>query len=488
MKQLIKQLLREGYANNILLEELSLLIEKEIEIGQSLVKKLNNVNKPYADKLLSFLKSNNISDKANIDAIDYSDDDDKTLTAYAKDRDGNLKGRKYKVGKLLTSLGIKLSEFKGYELEDLISHLKKGTTEDFKLVSGDKILWAYHCDNYDEGETMGSCMRYEAAQSYLQIYTENPNSVNCLVLINPTNNKVRGRALIWHTDADEYFMDRVYLTNNQYKNLFLQYAEEHGYKTSTRSTISLENAEFDEYPFMDTFEFLNKDEKILMTNNDGDESTVRLNDTSGNANNAGTYIDLGSREGEYVDEDEAYYVSYKTPDGYREGYAHQDDTYYYNDEMYLMDDMVRVYDTRGNSSYIFKYDDDNPHIELTYGHYDGDFALLEDSVQLYIDHYGDDVWTLNNDDVVQLYSDKYGDDYNYAMREDVYSLFDGKYGEGEWAFHNDTKLVSIKDYGSEYVLIDDLDNMGEFKIEQIHESQTNKTLIKKLLGSALSKN
>ena len=99
MKQLIKQLLREGYANNILLEELSLLIEKEIEIGQSLVKKLNNVNKPYADKLLSFLKSNNISDKANIDAIDYSDDDDKTLTAYAKDRDGNLKGRKYKVGK-----------------------------------------------------------------------------------------------------------------------------------------------------------------------------------------------------------------------------------------------------------------------------------------------------------------------------------------------------------------------------------------------------
>jgi len=163
-------LLASNPSKGVLLEELSLLIEREILVGNSLVRKLNNVNKPYADKLLSFLKSNDVSDKTNIVGIDYTENDDKTLTAFYKDADGKEKSRNYKVGKLLISLGVNLSDFKGYEIEDLISHLKKGTTEDFKIVDGDDILWAYHCDNYDEGETMGSCMRYESAQKYFGIY------------------------------------------------------------------------------------------------------------------------------------------------------------------------------------------------------------------------------------------------------------------------------------------------------------------------------
>jgi len=490
VKKLIKQLLSESFTKNILLEELSILIEKEITVGQSLVKKLNNVNKPYADKLLNFLKSNNISDNVKIDGIDYTEGDDKTLTAYVKDRDGNLKGINYSVGKLLNKLGINLSEFKGYEIEDLISHLKKGTTEDFKLFSGADILWAYHCDNYDEGETMGSCMRYESAQSYLKIYIENPDAVNCLTLINPTNGKVRGRALIWHTDSDEFFMDRTYLTNNQYANLFRLYAEEHGYITSTYSTVSLENTEFDEYPFMDTFQFLNKDEKILMISNDGDNTTVRLDDANGNSNNAGIQLDLGSREGEYVDEDETYYLSYDTPDGYREGYAHSDDTYYYNDGIYLLDDMYKVYDTNGIPSYVFKYDDNNSVVELNYGSYEGEYALYEDVVNLYTEFYGDEAYSLNDRYVVYLYSEKYNEDgdVSYALGGDVEELFNGKYGEGEWAFTKDVTLLNFKEHGRSYVLTDDLDDLDDFEVEQIEESSLymnesyiNKSLIKEIL-------
>jgi hypothetical protein len=476
VKNLIKQLLREGYNNVILLEQLSLLIEKEIRVGQSLIKKLNNVNKPYADKLLKYLTSNEISDSVNIDAIDYSEDDDKTITAYIKDRDGNLKGRKYKVGKLLNTLGIKLSEFKGYEIEDLIAHLKKGTTEDFKLVSGDDILWAYHCDNYDEGETMGSCMRYEAAQRYLQIYTENPDSVNCLVLINPINNKVRGRALIWHTDSDEFFMDTIYLTNEQYKHLFLQYAEEHGYTRRTRSTVSLENVMFDEYPYMDTFQFLNREDKILMTSNDGDENTVKLDDTSGNYNNTGIYIEYGSRKGEYADEDDVIHLSYKTPHGNVEGYAHWDDVMTDDGGVYLSEHMQRVYDVYGNYNWKFMYDEDSPTIEITDGDYSGELALFEDTIKLYVEKYGDDAYALNNGQIVQLYPKKYGEDDNYALKVDSEEIFSDQYGDDMFALEEDTTEVDLDDHGYVRVLTDDY---------EVNESTTSKNLIKQLLKKSI---
>lgn len=457
-------LIESDSSKGILLEELSLLIEREIEVGSSLEKKLNNVNKPYADKLLRFLKSNEISDNTSIYAIDYSENDNKTLTAFYKE-DGKDKSRNYKVGKLLVSLGLNLSDFKGYEIEDLISHLKKGTTEDFKLVDGEDILWAYHCNNYDEGETMGSCMRYEAAQSYLGIYTSNPDSVKCLVLVNPKNNKVRGRALIWHTDSDEFFMDRVYLTNDEYRHLFNQYAEEHGYKTSTYSTVTLEHVEFEHYPFMDTFKYLNMDEKILMTEYDDDESTVKLEDTGGGTQEAGELVTLGSRDGETFNVDDVQWLSYETPNGRVEGYAHENDCTYLDGTVYLDDDVIEVRDADGNRNYIFKYDDEKPYVELTYGSYEGDYALYEDVVKLNIEGYGDDTYALNDDEVVELYGEKYGEDDNHGLREDVKQLFPIKYGDDKYALNNDVKELKVKkSNGIEslvYVLEEDLDNLGD---------------------------
>ncbi len=182
MKSQIKKLLNEKVNKLLLLEELSLLIERELAVGTALTNKLEKIDKEYAKTLLDFLKSNKISDKVTIDSIDYTSDDDKTLTGYFKDREGKTKARKFKVGKLLNYIGIGVDRFKGYELQDLISNLKKGSLPEgleFRVFEGDDILWAYHCDNYYEDETMSSCMRYDYAQKYLSIYTENPDSVKC---------------------------------------------------------------------------------------------------------------------------------------------------------------------------------------------------------------------------------------------------------------------------------------------------------------------
>jgi hypothetical protein len=458
------RLLESDLSKGFLLEELSLLIEREIEVGASLEKKLNNVNKPYADKLLRFLKSNEISDKTSIYAIDYSENDNKTLTAYYKE-DGKDKSRNYKVGKLLVSLGINLSEFKGYEIEDLISHLKKGTTDDFRLVDGEEILWAYHCENYDEGETMGSCMRYAEAQKFLEIYTSNPDSVKCLVLINPKNNKVRGRALIWHTDADEFFMDTIYLTNNEYRNLFNQYAEEHGYKTYTYSTVTLDKVEFEHYPYMDTFKYLNMDDKTLMTEYDDEESTVKLEDTQGNTQEAGEVVTLGSREGETFSVDVVQWLSYQTPTGNVEGYAHEDDCTYLDGSVYLDEDVVEVRDADGNRELIFKYDDEKPYVELTYGSYEGSYALYDDVVKLNIEEYGDDVFALNDDEVVELSEERYGDDDNHAMKSEARKLFTVKYGDDKYALAYDVELIKVKDSyhirGLVAILKEDLGDLGD---------------------------
>ena len=496
MKNLIKKLLNEETNKMMLLEELSMLIEKELAVGPGLKKKLNNINKPFADKLLQFLSSDNIPDKVTIDSIDYTSDDDKTLTGYFKDREGNSKARKFKVGKLLTYVGLPKNEFKGYEIEELIAHLKKGTTEDFKVVDGEDILKAYHCENYDEGETMGSCMRYASAQSYLKIYTDNPNEVKCLVLLNPNNGKVRGRALIWHMDNDQYFMDRVYVTNNSYRNLFNIYKEENNISGRANSTVTLENGgEYDEYPYMDTFEYYSPSNSELSSGADHEDS-IRLQDTSGGHVPAGVYIEYGDHEGETVDEDEAYYLSYRTPSGYIEGWAHQDDIIPVDGDVYLTDDCIKTYD----GEWVFRYGDDYV-VELTAGRFEDEYAKHDDAIELEPNHYGNNEYITREDDYIELDDDIYDvpyaftddtlDTYNSKtiLRDDAIRLYEPHYGDTAYAHPEDCTEVDIKDHGEAWVLDDDLDEFEENGlIDEMRQAiMENKKFLKKLVREGISK-
>jgi hypothetical protein len=502
MKLLIKKLLRENIEEtkkSLLFEELSLLIEKELTIGASLKKKLSNINKPFADKLLQYLTSDKIPDSVTFDAINYLSDDDKTLTVSFKDRDGNDKTRKFKIGKLLDYIGVPRNEFKGYEIEELISHLKQGTIEDFKIVEGKDILWAYHCGNYDEGETMGSCMRYDKAQSYLKIYTDNPTEVKCLVLLNPNNGKVRGRALLWHMDNDQYFMDRPYMTNEEYRNLFNLYKEKNNFSNRANSSVTLENGgEYDEYPYMDTFKCYTPDDNILTTGPLND-TTIKLEDTGGSYSNAGVHIDYGSHEGENVNEDEAVYLSYRTPNEYVEGYAHQYDVEIIDDNVYLRDDCLETYD----GDLVFRYDDNIYVIELTLGRHKGEYAKIDSAIELESNYYGENQWVTTDDDYIELDSDIY--EIPYALREDTIETYDEKsilkddakklyevhYGKSKYAHTDNVTEVNIKGYGNAYILSDDVD---EFKAEDILETNLvkklrdvseNNLMIKRILRSKL---
>jgi len=466
------------------------MVEKEIKVGDNLTKKLNSINSELAKKLLAFFNSDKIKDTAEIEYVDYDKNNEKLFTLGYTDKNGNNKTRLMKINKLLNYLGSSIDDIKDYEIEDLMSHLKKADTTQLKIVEGDDILWAYHCANYDEGETMGSCMRYDAAQEYLKIYTENPNEVKCLVLINPENNKVRGRALIWHMDNDQYFMDRVYTTNKEFNTFFNNYAEENGISKRVNSTVTLENGGvYDKYPYMDTFEYYDPETATLATS--GGEGWIRLQDTSGGYSEPGVYIELGDHEGENVDEDEAYYLSYRTPDGYREGYAHQDDVVFLDSEAYLIDDCIKTYD----HEWIYKHSDDSYPVELTTGRYEGEYAKLDDTVELEHNYYGEGQYITNEDDYVQLDDDIYEiphaftDDavetYNEKtiLKSDAITLYEPHYGEEAYAHPEEATKVDIKDYGEAWVLDYDLDEFQENGLieSNIGVMTENKKTIKKIL-------
>jgi len=120
----------------------------------------------YLKKILDFLNSDKIKDRPVV-KVDFESDDNKTITVHQETQRG-VKKSKQKILKLLKYLGADLSGVKQYEVEELIGYLKKGDISNMQKLDGEKIRWAYHCNNND-GNT-GSCMAKSSAQKYLDIY------------------------------------------------------------------------------------------------------------------------------------------------------------------------------------------------------------------------------------------------------------------------------------------------------------------------------
>jgi hypothetical protein len=391
MKSYIQQLLRENLNNRLHevpatrreFKKLHQLVEKKIRVGDNITKKLNRVDTPLAKNVLRFLTSDDIKDDANVDYVDYDKKNEKLFSVGYTDQRGGAKERLMKFNKMLSYLGGKLENIKGYEVEELVNHLKSADLDELKLVRGKKILWAYHCDNYDEDSTMGSCMRYDYAQKYLEMYVVNPNQVACLVLVNPENGKVRGRALVWTCEDGTKYMDRVYTTNTKYRVEFNTFAEENNISTnSPQDDVILDHGgEFDYYPYMDTFEWYTPEDDRLSA----DDGELRLQDTQG-GENSGVYSDWHE---ENIPEDEAVYIEHMNSYmyGHECEYSNVEDEWVYpeHDDVYL----INVGEYEGNfaleENIVILYNDDITHTDEAYlidkGDYSGEFAHEDDMVR-----------------------------------------------------------------------------------------------------------
>jgi hypothetical protein len=307
--------------------ELYSLLEKKIELGDSLNKKLNSMDDDLSTKMLDFFNSDNIKDDANVSKVDYDSDDNKLLTLY----DEKGKPRKFKFGKLLSYLGYDTNNIKPYEVENFMLQFKKveASKERMKEVKGQDILASYNCKNYldistsyDRGGLGVSCMRFERTQDFLEIYTTNPNQVSCLTLYTEEGDKVQGRALIWTLDSGDKFMDRIYAYEKDDYVFFYNYAEKNNIsRDKGQMFVELDRGgEYDYYPYMDTFEYY-LPERNLLTNYDPtengeedyeDEPIYQLLNTNGTADSIGEGGEMVESDymGERIRKDEAVRSDY----------------------------------------------------------------------------------------------------------------------------------------------------------------------------------
>lgn len=148
----------------------------------------------------------------------------------------------------------------------------------FEVVVGDDIRKYYHYEKHysDSGSLGVSCMRYESCQRLFNLYTDNKNKISLLVMLSE-DNLVMGRALLWNSDNNR-IMDRIYSVNDeQLPFYFKKWATENRYyfrsqqnwnnsvlferlgedKKILKIDIKLDNPNFRDYPYMDTFKFFN---------------------------------------------------------------------------------------------------------------------------------------------------------------------------------------------------------------------------------------
>lgn len=197
-----------------------------------------------------------------------------------------------------------------------IINIKKDTLKRFQIVKGEDIRKYYLAKNYNKEEYSlgGSCMRYSKCQKYLDIYVDNPEVCNLIILKaeprpplpgteSKEEDKIQGRALLWTDDKGRKIMDRVYVSNFPDEQIFIEFARKNGFiwkskQDNDEDTSFIQNGEplkgerfkillkqhdYEWWPYMDTFKFYTvraKDGKSSLTNYDGSWD-YKLEETNG---------------------------------------------------------------------------------------------------------------------------------------------------------------------------------------------------------------
>jgi hypothetical protein len=217
----------------------------------------------------------------------------------------------------------------------------KEQTDSFNIISGEDIRYWYYEGNYANGggTLNNSCMRYKSCQKYLDIYVENPEVCQLLVLVE--DELLLGRALIWKLKSGEYYLDRIYTKNDSDEDRFLDYFKEHFNSTNTYNggfedidllVVKIKKLEYNFYPYMDTFKYLDPMIWELSTFNDEEHVFFELTSTGGDYDSTGIWSDY---EGIWIPNNRAVSIS-------NYGWVHEDSTTEsgYDNELFLSKDAV----------------------------------------------------------------------------------------------------------------------------------------------------
>ena len=244
---------------------------------------LDEINNPHE---ISFLDCDT-KDKEKIDKISFlpagkAEFDISKGTIDQLSECWKSKGRQEMgVGRIVNKLFP--DRFKNQEVEEFVNGFKAAIAKghaDFRLVQGEDIRKYYLEDNYEmknKGDINASCMRYQKAQPWLDIFAKNPEKCKLLILMSDKDpTKIKGRALVWmgtRKPVGRTYMDRIYVIYDANEQLFMNYAIEHnwlykaaqvigdasymdeGKKVYSSVAIQLNPIAFKNYPSLDTLSY-----------------------------------------------------------------------------------------------------------------------------------------------------------------------------------------------------------------------------------------
>ena len=293
------------------------------------------------------------------------------------------------VRQILTTNGISVTD---PQIEKFVNTYKnawdksfKKTSEGIHVVSGEEIRNWYLFDKYvpGGGQLNSSCMRYRETQSFLNIYTENPDVCQLVILVDDKN-RLLGRALLWKLipgcNKYGYYLDRIYTRfDNDAEKIADWYkdfikATDDNYKShsigrTSGSKVQLKNWKFKEYPYMDTLSVLDYEDGILGTYEIEDRSKLQYH--------------IQNTEGE------PSVPNHDWSDHYQRWISNRESVYVNSlGDYYLESDCVRGYD----NNWIFK-----------------DHSIYSDYYKSYIDKDNavdlDGFGLVDSDDIITVYDD-----------------------------------------------------------------------------------
>lgn len=241
----------------------------------------------------------------------------------------------------------------------------------FEVVSGERIreLYRYNYHSSDYGTLGASCMKHEECQDFFGIYKDNPEIVSMLVMFDD-NDLILGRAILWNYNSYK-LMDRIYsVSDDTLPVYFKQWCSENGYyhkseqnwyntmafeqfgqkKVEFQIKISLPNTNFDRYPYMDTFKFIDVNGNLYNYQPENVEFYSMINTNGYRQGSDSLRFDGISRV--FRHPGECVWL------GYKDMYTHHNNVKYseVNDCHILNDDCIFREDI---SSYVFKDDSNN---------------------------------------------------------------------------------------------------------------------------------
>jgi hypothetical protein len=169
-----------------------------------------------------------------------------------------------------------------------------------EVVRGSDIAHWYHNENYfQRSGTLGSSCMASAPESWLEVYTANPEVGLVIYKSIDDTEKIIGRALLWKLKDGKEYLDRIYTVNDSDVQLFRDYAKENGwyYKENNNSSdssnaiapdgsrvnldliVNLTDASMDNFPYLDTLKYFNPRRKTISNFDTG--GCYFLEDTGG---------------------------------------------------------------------------------------------------------------------------------------------------------------------------------------------------------------